>query len=69
VSPALERAHGFDSVALYRSRGLDAGEAGAVERLDAQQVTPSFFRVLRAGAIRGRVFTEAEGEAARTAWP
>jgi len=42
VSPALERAHGFDSVALYRSRGLDAGEAGAVERLDAQQVTPSF---------------------------
>lgn len=31
----------FDSVALYRSRGLDAGEAGAVERLDAQQVTPS----------------------------
>jgi len=36
----------FDSVALYRSRGFDAGTDGAVERLTAQQVTPSFFRVL-----------------------
>ena len=57
--------HVFDSVALFRSRGLDAGEAGAVERLDAQEVTPSFFRVLRAEAVRGRVFTEAEGEEGR----
>jgi predicted permease len=52
----------FDSVALYRSRGLDVGEAGRVERVDAQEVTPSFFRVLRAAPLRGRVFTEAEGE-------
>ena len=52
----------FDSAALYRARGLDAGDAGRAERLTAQEVTPSFFRVLRAGAIRGRLFTEAEGE-------
>jgi putative ABC transport system permease protein len=50
----------FDSVALYQSQGLDAGEAEGAERLDALQVTPSFFRVLRAGAARGRVLTDAD---------
>ena len=52
----------FEAVALYRSRGLDAGDTGAVERLTAQEVTPSFFRVLGAVALRGRVFTEAEAQ-------
>ena len=52
----------FDSAALYRSRGLDAGEAGAAERLIAQEVTPSFFQVLRAHPVQGRVFTETEAE-------
>ena len=50
----------FESVALYQSLGLDAGEAGAVERLSGQGVTPSFFRVLGIPAARGRVFTDAE---------
>jgi predicted permease len=52
----------FDGVALYRSRGLDAGEAGAVERVTGQQVTPSFFTVLGARALRGRVFTAEDGQ-------
>ena len=50
----------FDSAALYQGRGFDAGEAGSVERLSGQVVTPSFFRVLGIGAGRGRVFTDAE---------
>ena len=54
--------HTFESVALYRPRGLDAGDAGAVERLAAQQVTPSFFTVLRATPARGRFFSEAESQ-------
>jgi predicted permease len=54
--------HTFDSVALYRPRGLDAGDAGTVERLAAQQVTPSFFTVLRATPARGRFFSEAESQ-------
>jgi predicted permease len=52
----------FDAVALFRPRGLDAGETGAVERLTAQEVTPSFFQVLRATPLRGRLFTEAEAQ-------
>jgi hypothetical protein len=56
----------FDAVALYRARGMDAGDAGSVERLLVQQVTPSFFKVLGVGAMRGRVFTEEEGTEGKT---
>ena len=52
----------FDSMALYNGRGLDAGTTGAVERLTVQQVTPSFFTVLRATPARGRFFTEQEAQ-------
>jgi putative ABC transport system permease protein len=52
----------FDSVALYRTRGLDAGSAGSVERLTTQQVTPSFFDVLRATPARGTFFTEKQAQ-------
>ncbi len=61
----LELTDVFDSQALYRSRGLDVGESGRAERVTATEVTPSFFRVLRAEPIRGRVFTEDEGQAGR----
>jgi len=52
----------FDSVALYRTRGFDAGTTGAVERLTVQQVTPSFFRVLGVTPTRGRFFSEEEAQ-------
>jgi predicted permease len=52
----------FDSVALYRTRGFDAGTTGSVERLAAQQVTPSFFRVLGVTPARGRFFSEDEAQ-------
>lgn len=53
----------FETLALYRSAGATIGGDGAdVERVEAMQVTPSFFPLLRATALRGRVFSEAEGE-------
>jgi predicted permease len=51
----------FDSQALYRSSGLRVGEGASAEGVAAMEVTPSFFRVLRARAVRGRLFTEEEG--------
>jgi len=53
----------FDSVALYRFRGFDAGDKGAAQRTEGAEVTPSFFHVLRATAARGRLFADSDGEA------
>jgi predicted permease len=50
----------FDSVALRKGTGYDAGSDGAPVRLDADLVTPSYFTVLRASSAMGRVFTEDE---------
>lgn len=56
----LPLTHLLESQALYQNRGLDVGGAGAAERVRALAVTPSFFHVLRASALRGRTFSEAE---------
>ena len=52
----------FDSTALYQFDGLRVGEGPQAEGVPSMTVTPSFFRVLRATAARGRLFTEADGE-------
>ncbi|HEY3384203.1 MAG TPA: ABC transporter permease [Vicinamibacterales bacterium] len=51
----------FESLALYRARGVEVGRAGSAERVRAMAVTPSLFRVLRVSPLRGRPFSEAEG--------
>jgi predicted permease len=51
----------FESQALYHTDGLTVGEPGSTESLTAMVVTPSFFRVLRTSPLRGRTFTEEEG--------
>jgi predicted permease len=51
----------YESVALYRATGVEVGTAGAVERIRAMSVTPSFFRVLKVSPLRGRPFAESEG--------
>jgi predicted permease len=56
----------FLSVALYRARDMDVGDAGSVERLAVQQVTPSFFTVLGVPPLLGRVFIEDEGHLGKT---
>ncbi len=48
----------FDSVAEYTDAGYDTGPDGSPVRLKADQVTPSYFRVLRAPPMMGRLFTE-----------
>uniref|UniRef100_Q01YN6 Permease n=1 Tax=Solibacter usitatus (strain Ellin6076) TaxID=234267 RepID=Q01YN6_SOLUE len=48
----------FESVALYIDAGFDAGAEGSPVRLKADLVTPSFFHVLRASPLMGRLFTE-----------
>jgi predicted permease len=48
----------FESVALFTSNGLDAGAEGSPIRLKADMVTPSYFHVLRAAPLMGRVFNE-----------
>jgi predicted permease len=55
----------FDSVALYRFSGLRVGTGGSAESVPSLEVTPSFFRVLRARAARGRLFSESEGHMGR----
>jgi predicted permease len=57
----------FEEIAMYRSAGVTiGGQGGDVERVTSMPVTPSFFRVLRAQAHRGQLFTENEAEVGRT---
>ncbi len=50
----------FEEAAALRVTGVTVGEAGAPERVESMSVTPSFFRVLGAGAALGRTFTDDE---------
>ena len=43
----------FESVAIYKGTGYDAGAEGSPVRLKADEVTPSYFHVLRAHAHDG----------------
>src|SRR6187401_150641 len=54
----LAQTPAFEELAMYRSNGVTIGGQGsAVERITSMPVTPSFFRLLRAEPLRGRVFT------------
>jgi putative ABC transport system permease protein len=55
----------FDSVALYQWSGYKVGQGAGAEGVSAMNVTPSFFRVLRTSAVRGRLFREEEGTPGR----
>ena len=55
----------FESVALYQFGGRWRRRRDDRGGRRSMTVTPSFFRVLRATAARGRLFTEAEGEVGR----
>jgi predicted permease len=57
----------FEEIANYRNAGVTIGGQGQgeAERLTSMQVTPSFFRVLRAAAFRGRLLTDEEAEPGR----
>ncbi len=48
----------FDSVAEFTDAGYDTGPEGSPVRVKADLVTPSYFHVLRASPMMGRLFTE-----------
>jgi predicted permease len=58
----LRETDAFEELALYQERGVTIGGEGSVERLTGMAVRPSLFRMLRATAVKGRVFGEEEGE-------
>jgi len=50
----------FEEVTLIGSSGYDVGPEGATRRIEGENVTPSYFRVLKARPLLGRTFTEDE---------
>src|SRR5580765_8537990 len=52
----------LESAALYQWNGKKVGEGAKAEGVSSMDVSPSFFKVLRTSAARGRLFTEADGE-------
>jgi predicted permease len=55
----------FESVALYQRASYRLGQGAGAERIQAINVTPSFFDVLRAGVLRGRRFTDEDAVVGR----
>ena len=56
-----------EEIAMYRNAGVTiGGQGGDVERVISMPVTPSFFRLLRAQPLRGRLFNEKESEVGET---
>ena len=52
----------LESAALYQWNGKKVGEGPKAEGVSSMDVSPSFFKVLRTNAARGRLFTEVDGE-------
>ncbi len=49
-------------LAMYEDRGMTLGSQGSAWRVAGASVTPSFFPLLRAKTLRGRLFRPEEGE-------
>jgi predicted permease len=56
----------FQEQALYNSRGVTLNGSGEAQRLASMVSTPSLLRLLQAQPIRGRIFTDEEGEIGKT---
>jgi len=56
----------FAEQALYNARGVTLNGAGDAQRIRAMVSTPSLLRLLQARPIRGRIFTDEEGEIGKT---
>jgi predicted permease len=55
----------FQEQALYNPRGVTIGQDGSPQRITAMAGTPSLLRLLKVQPIRGRIFTEEDGEVDR----
>ena len=56
----------FEELALYNQRGVTVGTNEGAQRLQGMIGRPSLYRLLRVKPLRGRIFTEDEGEPGRT---
>jgi len=52
----------FEELALYNERGVTVGTDDGAQRIQGMIGRPSLYRLLRATPLRGRMFTENEGE-------
>jgi putative ABC transport system permease protein len=52
----------FEEQALYNLRGMTVGGETDPQRMTGMAARPSLFRLLRMAPLRGRIFTEQEGE-------
>jgi predicted permease len=63
----LRETTAFQEQALYNTRGVRLGGAGGEpQRIVSMTATPSLLRLLQAQPVRGRIFTEEEGEIGKT---
>jgi predicted permease len=56
----------FQEQALYNTAGVTVGQEGNPQRVSAMRATPSLLRLLQVQAIRGRIFTDEDGELGHT---
>ena len=56
----------FQEQALYNTRGVTLGGNGEPQRIVSMTGTPSLLRLLQAQPLRGRIFTEEDGEVGKT---
>ena len=56
----------FQEQALYNTRGVTLGQEGNPQRVTAMTGTPSLLRLLQVQPIRGRSFTDEDGEIGKT---
>lgn len=56
----------FQEQALYNTTGVTLGQEGNPQRVTAMRATPSLLRLLQVQAVRGRIFSEQEGELGNT---
>jgi len=55
----------FQEQALYNTRGVTIGQDGSPQRITAMLGTPSLLRLLQVRPLRGRIFTDEDGEVDR----
>ena len=56
----------FQEQALFNTRGVTLGQEGNPQRVTAMLGTPSLLRMLQVKPLRGRLFTEEDGEVGQT---
>jgi len=62
----LRETNVFQEQALYNTRGVTLGNQGDPQRVTSMMATPSLLRLLQVQPLRGRLFSDADGEIGQT---